>query len=99
MNTTYRVYLGIDIGMGPKPVTFVALDQDQQVQAIGEGDIADALAYAAGQTGSALAAVNAAARPNKGRMKRAEVRSSLNPPPPKGKFTALRQAEYELIRA
>jgi hypothetical protein len=99
MNTTYRVYLGIDIGMGPKPVTFVALDQDQQVQAIGEGDIADALAYAAGQTGSALAAVNAAARPNKGRMKSAEVRRSLNPPPPKGKFTALRQAEYELIRA
>jgi len=95
----YRVYLGIDIGIGPKPVTFVALDSDQQALAIGEGDVPDALAYAAGQTAGALVAVNAAARPNKGRMTRPAVRRSLVPPPPKGKFTALRQVEYELNAA
>jgi hypothetical protein len=99
MNSMYRVYLGIDIHIGPKPVTFVALDPDQQPLAISEGDVADALAYAAGQTTGALVAVNAAAYPNKGRMARPEVRRSLIPPPPKGKFTALRQLEYELITA
>lgn len=95
----FRVYLGIDIGSGSKPVTFVALDDSQQAIAIGEGDVADALAFAAGQTGRALVAVNAAARPNRGRMKREEVRSALAPVPSPGKFRALRQGEYELIQA
>ncbi len=99
MNNRYRVFLGIDVGMGPKPVTLVALDPEQQVLAIGDGDVTDALAYAAGQITGALVAVNAAAQPNKGRMKRAEIRRGLTPPPAKGKFTALRQAEYELIQA
>lgn len=99
MSKTIQVYIGIDISIGPKPVTFIALDLDQQAMAIGEGDVPDALAYAAGQMNGALVAVNAAACPNKGRMKRADVRKGLTPPPPKGKYTALRQAEYELIRA
>jgi hypothetical protein len=99
MNNIYRAYLGIDIGIGPKPVTFVALDPDQQALAIGEGDVPDALAYAAGQTAGALVAVNAAACPNKGRMTRPEVRRSLVPPPHKGKFKTLRQVEYELFTA
>ncbi len=99
MNNTYRAFLGIDIGIGPKPVTLVALDSDQQVIAIGEGDVTDALAYAAGQVAGALVAVSAPAHPNKGRMKRPEVRRSLTPSPPNGKFTALRQVEYELIQA
>lgn len=99
MSKRFRTFLGIDVGMGPKPVTFIALDEDQQPMAIGEGDVLDVLAFAAGQTGGALAAVNAAAFPNKGRMTRAEVRKSLSPPPPRGKWTALRQVEYELIQA
>jgi hypothetical protein len=99
MNNTYRVFLGIDIGIGPKPVTLVALDSEQQVMAIGEGDVTDALAYAAGQVAGALVAVSSPARPNQGRMKRPEIRRSLKPSPPSGKFTALRQVEYELIQA
>lgn len=99
MNKTIQVFIGIDISIGVKPVTFIALDPDQQVMAIGEGDVPDALAYAAGQMHGALVAVNAASRPNRGRMKRADVRQKLDPPPARGKYTALRQAEYELIRA
>jgi len=99
MGNIFSVYLGIDVTIGPKPVTFVALDQDQQALAIGEGDLTDVLAFAAGQMGGALAAVNAAAHPNKGRMRRDEVRRKLKPAPPKGKFTHLRQVEYELIQA
>lgn len=99
MNRDFQVFIGIDINIGPKPVTFIALDLDQQPLAIGEGDVPDALAYAAGQSAGALVAVNAAPRPNQGRMKRGEVRKNLKPAPGKGKFTALRQVEYELIRA
>jgi len=99
MKNNFRIYMGIDVGGGPKPITFVVFDPSQQVQAIGEGDIVDALAYAAGQTGGALLAVNAAARPNQGRMRRSKVRAFLSPPPPKGKYYALRQAEYELEQA
>jgi hypothetical protein len=99
MSNPFRVYLGIDVGMGPKPVTFVALDEEQQPLAIGEGDVHDALAFAAGQTGRALAAMNAAARPNQGRMARENVRRTLNPLPTRGKFRHLRQVEYELIQA
>ncbi len=99
MNTTFQVFIGIDITIGPKPVTFIALDPDQQPLAIGDGDVADALAYAAGQSAGALIAVNAAAHPNQGRMSRSAIRQSLKPAPPKGKMTALRQVEYELISA
>jgi hypothetical protein len=97
MSTPFQVFIGIDITSGPKPVTFLALDVERKPMAIGEGDLADALAYAAGQQGSTLVAVNAPARPNNGRMARSEVRQSLQPPPERGKWKALRQAEYELI--
>jgi hypothetical protein len=99
MSNVYQVYMGIDVGLGAHPVTFVTLDAGQQVMAIGEGDVHDALAFAAGQTGGALVAINAAAHPNQGRMSRAEIRKALNPPPARGKFTALRQVEYEIIQA
>lgn len=99
MGNLFSVYLGIDINIGAKPVTFVALDDDQQALAIGEGDVADALAYAAGQMSGALVAINAAPHPNRGRMKRDEVRRKLKPSPPKGRFLHLRQVEYELIQA
>ncbi|NLG95911.1 MAG: hypothetical protein GX491_00970 [Chloroflexi bacterium] len=79
--------MGIDVGGGPKPITFVVFDPSQQVQAIGEGDIVDALAYAAGQTGGALLAVNAAARPNQGRMRRSKVRAFLSPRRQKASIT------------
>ncbi len=99
MSTTFSVFIGIDVSIGPKPITFVALDERQQVQAIGEGDIPDALAYAAGQTGQALVGLNAPARPNKGLLAKEEVRRSLNPPPPKRKWHQLRLGEYELLQA
>lgn len=99
MSEAFSVFIGIDVGIGPRPVTFVALDAEQKAQAIGEGDVHDVLAYAAGQSGRALVAVNAAARPNKGLLAREEVRRTLNPPPPKNKWHQLRLVEYELIQA
>ncbi|HEX9018894.1 MAG TPA: hypothetical protein VF806_06890 [Anaerolineaceae bacterium] len=98
MSTAFAVFIGIDVTTGPKPITFVALDSTQQPLAIGEGDVHDALAYAAGQTGRALAAVNAAARPNKGLLAREEVRRSLPTPLPKNRWNQLRLVEYELLQ-
>lgn len=97
MSTLFQVFIGIDITSGPKPVTFLALDADRKPLAIGEGDVSDALAYAVGQQAGVLAAINAPARPNNGRMARSEVRQSLQPPPERGKLKALRQAEFELF--
>lgn len=99
MKSAFDVYIGIDVGTGPRPVTFVALDEDQTPQAIGEGDVHDLLAYAAGQFGPALAAVNSAARPNKGLLAREEVRKTLHAPLPKSKWHQLRLVEYELMQA
>jgi len=99
MSDEFSVFIGIDVGMGSRPVTFVALDSEQRALAIGEGDVQDALAYAAGQTGRALIAVNAAARPNKGLLAREEIRQGFNPPPPKYKWHQLRLVEYELRQA
>jgi hypothetical protein len=91
------VFLGVDITSGPRPVTFVALDPDEKALAIGEGDLPDVLAYAAGQQAGALVAVNAPGRPNNGRMALSEVRQLLKPEPERGKWKSLRQADYELI--
>jgi hypothetical protein len=99
MNATFSVFIGINITIGAKPVTFVALDEEQKAQAIGEGDLHDVLAYAAGQSGRALVAVNAAARPNKGLLAREDVRRALDPPPPKRIWHQLRLVEYELQQA
>lgn len=70
----FRVYIGIDVGTGARPVTLVALDENQKGIAISSGSPADALAFAAGQPAGALAAVNAAARPNRGRKAHPFVR-------------------------
>lgn len=98
-NAAFSIFIGIDVTIGPRPVTFVALDITQTALAIGEGDVHDALAYAAGQTGRALVAVNAAARPNRGVLAREEIRKALNPPPPRNKWHQLRLVEYELLQA
>jgi hypothetical protein len=75
-NTTY---LGIDPTAGDRPFTYVALDQERSLLAIGQGDMEEVLAFIAGQR-SAIVAVCAPRSPNRGLMTRAEVRelSSLS---------------------
>jgi hypothetical protein len=88
-------YLGVHIASGRQPFTFTALDADLRLQAVGKGELADIIAFAAGQT-SACAAVNAPSELNCGDMQRDEVRRRFSPPPPEGRWTNLRVAEYEL---
>ncbi len=89
-NTTY---LGIDPTAGDKPLTYVALDQERSLLAIGQGDMDEVLAFVAGQR-SAVVGVCAPRTPNQGLMERAEVRDRLSPQPRPGRWRKFRVVEY-----
>jgi len=89
-NTTY---LGIDPTAGDKPLTYVALDQERSLLAIGQGDLEEVLAFVAGQR-SAVVGVCAPRTPNQGLMDRAEVRDRLSSTPRPGRWRNFRVVEY-----
>ncbi len=91
-NTTY---LGIDPTAGDRPFTYVALDQELSLLAIGQGDMEDVLAFVAGQR-SAIVAVCSPRGPNQGLMDREEVRDRLSPRPRPGRWRDFRVVEYQL---
>ena len=91
-NTTY---LGIDPTAGDKPLTYVALDQECGLLAIGQGDMDEVLAFVAGQR-SAVVGICAPRKPNQGLMERAEVRDRLSPQPRPGRWRNFRVVEYLL---
>ena len=73
-------FIGIDPTAGQKPFTYVALDGDLNMLALGQGQIDDILAFVGGQQ-SAYVAINAPQQPNQGLMAAREVRQLLEPPP------------------
>lgn len=89
------IFLGVDVSISRRPFAYAALDENLQLIAVGAGEILEILAFAAGQT-DCIAAISAPAHSNLGSMKDENIRASLDPAPPQGKFTNLRQAEYEL---
>jgi hypothetical protein len=91
-NTTY---LGIDPTAGDRPITYVALDQDRSLLAIGQGDMEQILAFVAGQR-SAVVGVCSPRSPNRGLMDREEFRDRLSPSPRPGRWRNFRVAEYLL---
>ncbi|MCC6148084.1 MAG: hypothetical protein IT308_11010 [Anaerolineaceae bacterium] len=91
----HTIFLGIDVSTSRQPFTFVALEGERRILAIGKGELLEVLAFTASLT-LATIAISAPARPNQGRMKDDSVRKALQPPPPPGKYINLRQAEYEL---
>lgn len=91
-NTTY---LGIDPTAGDRPFTYVALDQQRGLLAIGHGDMEEVLAFVAGQR-SAVVGVCAPRSPNLGLMDRADVRDRLSPAPRPGRWRNFRVVEYLL---
>lgn len=92
---SHTTYLGIDPTAGDRPFTYVALDQDLGLLAIGQGDMDEVLAFVAGQR-SAFVAVCAPRSPNRGLMTRDEVRDRLSPPPRPGRWRNFRVVEYQL---
>lgn len=91
-NTTF---IGIDPTAGQKPFAYAALDSDRRLLALGQGNLNEMLAFAAGQR-QAFVAVCAPRRPNQGLMTQDAVRQHLNPPPHPGRWVNFRLAEYLL---
>ncbi len=89
-------YVGIDLTAGQTPFTYAALDEQGRLLALDRGDMQAVLAFLAGQQ-QALVAVCAPLSPNRGYMRREEVRRNLQPPPRPGRWQNCRVAEY-LIR-
>ncbi|GAP15503.1 hypothetical protein LARV_03292 [Longilinea arvoryzae] len=70
------VFIGIEPGSGHKACAMMVLDEEQHIQAQGCGDLADALAFAAGVS-SAVVAINAPAKLNDIRGGRAAEKELL----------------------
>ncbi|MBN2147531.1 MAG: DUF429 domain-containing protein [Anaerolineales bacterium] len=95
MFLTNATFMGIDPTAGQKPFAYAALDNNLRLLALGEGNIDDILAFAAGQH-QAVAAVCAPRRPNQGLMERQQVRQRLTPPPRPGRWGDFRLVEYQM---
>lgn len=96
MSIDRTTFIGIDPGDGRQPFTYAALDSERAIQALGHGPLAEALAYAAGQS-EALAAINGPLAYNLGLMAQEALRGGLDPAPKAGEWTDLRLAEYRLL--
>jgi hypothetical protein len=95
--TLRTTYIGIellaDTGKGRRSFSYVALDHDLKLLAVGEGSLNDVLAYAGGQA-EAFVAINSPRQPNQGLMRKQEVRQQLVPPPKTTGWRNHRVAEY-----
>ena len=93
------IYVGIDLiagtGKERRSYTYIALDHDLKVQAIGTGGLQEVAAYVGGLA-EGYVAINAPRRPNQGLMRQDEVRQQLSPVPRPGSWLNYRVAEYEL---
>lgn len=66
----FGAYIGIDTGVGRRPFTYVCLDGNRKLLALGDGSAVDVLSFAAGQA-AALLAVSPPLRP--GSLKAAQA--------------------------
>ena len=90
-------FVGIDPTAGVKPFIYAAINTDRQLLALGQGQIDDVLAFAAGQR-QAIVAVCAPRRPNTGVMRHDSIRQQLDPVPNPGRWQDFRLAEYQLSK-
>jgi hypothetical protein len=93
-NTTF---IGIDPTAGQRPFAYAAIDHELNLLALGQADIDEVLAFAAGQR-AAWVGVCAPQRPNQGLMSEDQVRENLSPSPRPGRWTNFRLVEYQLYQ-
>jgi hypothetical protein len=91
----HPTFIGVDPTAGEKPVVYAAVDHELHLLALGQGNLDDVLAFAAGQR-QAVLAVCAPQRPNTGVMARPEVRENLHPVPHPGRWENFRLADFLL---
>jgi len=92
---TDSIYIGVDLTLGHKGLTYAALDRELNLVALADAELEETLAFLAGQK-SAMVAVNAPAHVNQGLVKKNQQMESLTPHSLHG--SELRLAEYELRR-
>jgi len=92
---TDTTFIGIDPTAGQRPFVYAALNNELRLMALGQGEMNDILAFAAGQR-RALVAVCAPRQPNQGVMENSGIRQQFSPPPRPGRWTSFRMAEYQL---
>lgn len=92
---TNMTFIGIDPTAGEKPIVYAAVDHELHLLALGQGELDDVLAFAAGQRQAALA-VCGPKQPNLGLMKTESVRENLYPPPTPGRWENYRLADFLL---
>ncbi len=95
MNVLPSTFVGMDVSPGRQPFSYVALDQDLRLLALGQGDLQDAIAFTGGRSG-AMVAISAPSGPSHGLMASLEVRLRFSKLPPLGRRSELRVAEHEL---
>lgn len=91
----HPTFIGVDPTAGEKPVVYAAIDYELRLLALGQGNLDDVLAFAAGQR-HAVVAVCAPQRPNTGLLTRPAIRESLNPVPHPGRWENFRLADFLL---
>ncbi len=89
------VYVGIDPTAGRKPMHYAAIDNQLRLVAVDKGDMEEVLAFVAGLE-KAVVAVDSPQSPNKGLMKRSDVRRRYNLDPGGVTWGQWKVCEYEL---
>jgi predicted nuclease with RNAse H fold len=91
------IYLGIDPTAGRRPGTLAALDDDLRVVHLGSMAVDDMIGFIEAHPG-AVVAIDAPQSPNRGLMRRPDVRRKFGLPPRGRTFAQWKVCEYELRR-
>ncbi len=94
---TETSYIGIDPSSGSNAVAYAAIDGNLKPEAIGLGNIDEALAFAGGRQ-HAFVAVHAPAQPNRGLLSDPARLEQLALPIEPGKHNDMRLAEYQMVQ-
>jgi predicted nuclease with RNAse H fold len=95
--SVHDIYLGIDPTAGRRPATLAALDDDLRVVHLGPMGLDELMAFVEAHPGAVLA-VDAPQSPNRGLMRRPDVRRRLGLPARGRTFAEWKVCEFELRR-
>ncbi|MEJ2570306.1 MAG: DUF429 domain-containing protein [Anaerolineales bacterium] len=90
-------YMGIDPTAGRRPLDYAVLDKRKQILALDQGDIESVLAFVAGLE-RVVVAIASPQAPNKGLMRRSEIRRRNNLKADGNTWTKWRVCEFMLRR-
>ena len=91
-----HLFIGVDIQPGKRPYTYACITQERELEALGRGDLAEVVAYAAG-SGSAWVCVNAPGSLSNGSLSKPGISDRYQPAPNARQRKHLRAADYELM--